>query len=76
MVVWGLEIYSSWLLPATSLLLSVSFLLGRRPAEMLTGAVYALISRPFEIGDKIRAAAEGFGEVEEQQMLATAVVQE
>ena len=60
MVVWGLEIYSSWLLPATSLLLSVSFLLGRLPAEMLTGAVYALISRPFEIGDKIRLARPGW----------------
>lgn len=39
----------------------------------LAGRVFANLC---EIGDKIRAAAEGFGEVEEQQMLATAVVQE
>ena len=58
--IWGIEI-STWLIPATSLVLSVSFLLGSLPSQMLAGALYALVSRPFEIGDSIRVARPAWG---------------
>ena len=57
--VWGVDI-SEWFIPATSLVLSVSFLVGPVPSQMMAGAMYALVSRPFDIGDRIRVARPGF----------------
>jgi len=57
--IWGLDI-SEWFIPATSLVLSVSFLVGPVPSQMMAGCMYALVTRPFDIGDRIRLARPGF----------------
>ena len=57
--IWGLDI-SEWFIPATSLVLSVSFLVGPVPSQMMVGCMYALVTRPFDIGDRIRLARPGF----------------
>ena len=55
---WGIDV-ATWVIPFTSFLLSFSFIVGRVPADFISGATYALVVRPYDIGDRITLSQPG-----------------
>ena len=55
---WGADI-ATFVIPSASALLTVIVLLGRVPADFASGATYALIVRPFDIGDRVTLSTLG-----------------
>lgn len=56
--VWGVDL-ASWAIPAGSAALSIIVLMGRVPSDFCAGATYALIVRPYDIGDRITLSTPG-----------------
>lgn len=49
----------AWVVPMASALLSALVLLGRVPTDFAAGATYALVVRPYDIGDRVTIAPPG-----------------
>ena len=58
-VVWEKERIALWVIPSISVLGGVVVILGRAPTDILSGAIYALYHRPFDIGDRVTLAQPG-----------------
>jgi len=56
--VWGVDL-ATWAVPIGSALLSFIVLTGRVPADFCAGATYALVVRPYDIGDRVTLASPG-----------------
>ncbi|KAL1499011.1 hypothetical protein AB1Y20_013528 [Prymnesium parvum] len=42
-----------WVIPAISVLASIGVILGKAPSDILSGAIYTLVFRQFDIGDRV-----------------------
>ena len=51
--------FDDLLLPSASLIISVILLMGRAPSDFMSGALYVLMVRPYDIGDRIKLSQPG-----------------
>ncbi|KAL1520951.1 hypothetical protein AB1Y20_022510 [Prymnesium parvum] len=51
--------FNELIIPSVSLVISVVLLAGRAPADFISGALYVLLTRPFDIGDRITISDPG-----------------
>jgi len=51
--------FNELLLPSASLIISVILLMGRAPSDFMSGALYVLLVRPYDIGDRITLSQPG-----------------
>eukprot|EP00965_Chrysotila_dentata_P073327 2422185-Pleurochrysis_carterae.AAC.4 len=58
-VVWGFD-FAVWIIPSVSVIASLIVLMGRAPGDILSGALYTLLFRPFHIGDRVLISKPGF----------------
>jgi len=58
-VLWSGERIALWLIPSVSVLGGVVVIFGRAPTDILSGAVYAMFTRPFDIGDRVTLSQPG-----------------
>ena len=52
-IVWQGRDIAVWVIPSVSVLASVVVILGKAPADVFSGAIYTLLFRPFDIGDRV-----------------------
>mmetsp|Transcript_11718 Transcript_11718/g.27754 ORF Transcript_11718/g.27754 Transcript_11718/m.27754 type:complete len:569 (+) Transcript_11718:1000-2706(+) len=58
LVDWGVEL-QQWVMPFSSTVLSAALVLGWLPYETISGIMYVLVVRPYDIGDRIVIADIG-----------------
>ena len=58
-VVWQGSDIAVWVIPTVSVLASILFVFGRAPGDVLSGGVYTLLLRPFDIGDRVVISQPG-----------------
>lgn len=51
--------FNDLLLPSASLIISVILLMGRAPSDFMSGALYVLMVRPYDIGDRVKLSQPG-----------------
>jgi len=51
--------FNTLIIPSASLIISVILLAGRAPSDFASGALYVLMARPFDIGDRILISDTG-----------------
>ena len=56
--VWGFDL-ATWAIPSASALLSLVVLLGRVPSDFAASTWYAVVVRPYDIGDRVTLSTPG-----------------
>ncbi|KAL1520950.1 hypothetical protein AB1Y20_022509 [Prymnesium parvum] len=58
-IVWEGRDIAVWVIPAISVVASIVVILGKAPGDVLSGAIYTLLFRPFDIGDRVVISQPG-----------------
>jgi len=58
-IVWQGRDIAVWVIPSVSVLASLVVILGKAPADVFSGAIYTLLLRPFDIGDRVIISQPG-----------------